>query len=372
MLDPIQIRHHLHRIPELAYDEIKTKAYLMQQLAEMLPAASPFRILEFRDSTGILIEYINAEPRDNFKLFRADMDALPTVEKSGCDFASTHPGLMHACGHDIHMAVLMALIQKVHHNLPKQNLLFLFQPAEEGHGGAQSILNENVLQSYDIRAAFALHVGSEMPVGTISSKPGIFFGIPQEFDVRFIGKASHVAFPEKGINALAAGMRFFHDISELVPDLASEERVIFHVGKMRAGQIRNIIADECLLQGTHRTLSKTMRDRVNALLQKQAREAADSYGAQVELNLLGTYDPVVNNAELEAKLREVCKRSNYPYIPAETVMTGEDFGFFSTLYPALLFWLGSGSDHPLHSGSFLPRDDCIEIGANVMWGLLHS
>ncbi|MCK9558058.1 MAG: amidohydrolase [Candidatus Cloacimonetes bacterium] len=372
MLDPIHIRHHLHQIPELAYDEYKTKAFLMQQLQELITPGSLFRILEFKNSNGILVEYNNGKTQDNYKLFRADMDALPTIEKSGCSFASIHPGLMHACGHDVHMAVLMALIQKVQQYHPAQNLLFLFQPAEEGHGGAESIINENILQGYDIRAAFALHVGSDLPVGTISSKSGIFFGIPQEFDLRFVGKASHVAFPEKGINALAAGMHFYEELLKEIPDLSREERVIFHVGKMSAGQVRNIIADECLMEGTHRTLSKAMRDRLNTLIQKHAQAAADAIGAQTELRLLGTYDPVVNNAELESNLREICNQMDYSYLPAETVMTGEDFGFFSSMYPALLFWLGSGSDMPLHSGYFLPDDDCIEVGANVMWGLLQS
>jgi N-acetyldiaminopimelate deacetylase len=369
MFDPVLLRHALHQIPELAFEEYETHRLLISHLEDMLSANDSFRIIRFMTSQGILVEYRGAGIEAGFKLFRADMDALPTVEKTNCGFVSIHPGMMHACGHDVHMAVLMGLIHRVLRQSPKQNLLFLFQPAEEGKGGAQSIIAENVLQTYDIRAAFALHVGSEMPVGSISSKAGIFFGIPQEFDVKFIGKAAHVAFPEKGINALACGMQFYREINAGIAKLAEQERVIFHVGKMSAGQIRNIIADECLLEGTHRSLDSGVRDAINMLIKSYAERVAGQYGAQCEVQLLGSYDPVVNDTALELNLQEVCAELDYQYIPAETVMTGEDFGFFTSMYPGLLFWLGSGNGHPLHSGSFLPADECIAVGIDLMWGL---
>lgn len=369
MFDPILLRHALHQIPEVAFEEQKTHGLLDAQLRELLANDDSFRVIKFKNSFGILVEYRGASGSVPFRLFRADMDALPTDERTSCAFRSEHRGMMHACGHDVHMAVLMGVIQRVAERMPTQNLLFLFQPAEEGKGGAQSIIAENVLQDYNIHEAFALHVGSEMGVGSISSKAGIFFGIPQEFDVKFFGKAAHVAFPEKGVNALACGMHFYQEINNRIAKMAETKRVIFHVGKMSAGQIRNIIADECLLEGTHRTLQSEQRDAVNSLIQNQAEQAAKHFGARAEVHLLGSYDPVVNNDRLEAELRKVCANIGYQYLPADTVMTGEDFGFFTTMYPGLLFWLGSGCEHPLHSGSFLPSDKCIEVGINVMWGL---
>lgn len=368
-MNPIALRHALHKIPELAFEEHKTKALLMSELTDLTGSDKRFKIIQFKHSPGILVEYHGGASEDQFKLFRADMDALPSVEQSGCDFASEHSGLMHACGHDVHMAVLFGLIQRVQMEAPEKNLLFLFQPAEEGKGGAQAIIKENVIQAYPVSSAFALHVGSEMAVGTISAKAGIFFGIPQEFDVRFLGKAAHVAFPEKGVNALACGIRFFNQMESSIQAMNKTERLIFHVGKMSAGQIRNIIADDCTLEGTHRTLSSKVRDTVNQMIESTAQRVAAEHGAKAEVQLLGTYDAVVNDAGLEQMLRSVCSQLGYPYLPAETVMTGEDFGFFTSMYPGLLFWLGSGSDHALHSGMFLPKDDCIEVGINVMWNL---
>lgn len=374
MLDPIAIRHHLHRIPELAFEEHATKGFLKQQITELLATdilrAKAFELTEFQSSTGLLLVYRGAADNEGFKLYRADMDALPLVEESGCSFESERQGFMHACGHDLHMAVLMGLIARVWENTPKRNLLFLFQPAEEGKGGAQSVLSEGLIQQYQVEAAFALHVASNMPVGTISSKAGIFFGIPQEFDVSFYGKSAHVAFPEQGINALQAGLNFLTGICEDLDKLAESERLIFHVGKMQAGRIRNVIADACTLEGTHRTLNKECRDRINALIIHHAEKCADALGAKAEVDLLGSYDAVVNDAGLLDQLRQACMSLQHTFVEAETVMTGEDFGFFTSLYPGLLFWLGSGSEHPLHSPQFMPQDECIAVGIEVMYSLV--
>lgn len=372
MFDPIQIRHELHRIPELAFHENKTRDFILKQLRELcgtLGVKDLFEIIEFKNSTAILVVYQHGDIEDGFELFRADMDALPITESTGADFSSVHAGMMHACGHDVHMSVLMGLIQRVWIAKPKKNLLFLFQPAEEGEGGAQSVLREGILQNYDIRAAFALHVAGNMPVGTVSSKAGIFFGIPQEFDLRFLGKAAHVAFPEKGVNALVCGVDFMASIQAEINKTLKDERVIFHVGKMTAGRIRNVIADECLLQGTHRTLKQEVRDQLNDLIYQHANQIAERYHAKVEVRLLGSYDPVVNDPILLSRLEKHCKDLSYLFVPAETVMTGEDFGFFTSCYPGLLFWLGSGSDQTLHSELFLPADECIAVGIDIMWTL---
>jgi len=370
-MDSIALRHKLHGIPELAFEEHKTKALLMQSL-NVLQLDKKWSIHQFGSNPGLLVEYrgLGAENLESFKLFRADMDALPSQEMTGCSYASQHPGLMHACGHDVHMAVLMGLIERVAVAKPKRNLLFLFQPAEEGKGGAQSVLSEGIIQSYTVDSAIALHVASEMPVGTISAKPGIFFGIPQEFDVVFIGKAAHVAYPEKGINALSAGVDFINRISASVADLAKRERVLFNIGKVDCGVIRNVIPAMCRLEGTHRSLSREARDAMNGFMREIAKEAAQSIGAKAEVNLLCSYDPVVNNSVLVEELQAVCQKLGYSYLEAETAMTGEDFGFFTTLYPGLLFWLGSGCGYPLHSDRFLPDDACIEVGVNTMFAMI--
>ncbi len=358
-------RHALHQIPEIAFSEHKTKNLIVSYISA-LPGFEDgaWKLHEFKNSPGVLLAY--SRGKGSYKLFRADMDALPIVEHSGCDYSSVHTGMMHACGHDVHMAILMGLIYRIAKDKTPANLLFLFQPAEEGKGGAQSILEEGMIQQYDVECAIALHVASGMKPGTISSKAGIFFGIPQEFNVVFRGKQAHVAYPEQGINALEAALDFFANMRKEISQIAKNDRVIYHVGKMSAGDIRNIIPAECILEGTHRSLKREIRDIMNRLTVDLANMSADKIGAKAEVELLCSYDAVVNNPILVDKLRVAATKLNISYQEAETAMTGEDFGFFTTMYPGLLFWLGSGCDEPLHSDKFLPKDECMDAGVELL------
>ena len=166
-MDLYKIRKHLHQIPELGFEEFKTT----ELLKKILEKYSGIKIITF-DFTGLLVEYSHGE--GSYKLFRADIDALPIQEEESCPFHSQHPGVMHACGHDIHMTILLGLIDKVISADLKENLLFVFQPAEEGKGGAERILKTGALNKYNISDAYALHVSGEFAVGEVASKAGIF------------------------------------------------------------------------------------------------------------------------------------------------------------------------------------------------------
>lgn len=361
--DLAALRRDLHRIPELAFREENTKQLILSCLRR-IPGV---RIHEFAANPGILVEYSHGD--GPYRLFRADMDALPISENTGCAFASQNPGIMHACGHDVHMTVLLGLIELVASEALKKNLLFLFQPAEEGEGGAQSVIASGLIQRFDVEAAFALHVASGMPVGTVSSRSGVFFGVPQEFDVEFTGKPAHAAFPEEGINALDAGREFLRLMEIDTAPLAERHRVICHVGKMSAGTIRNVVPDRCQLEGTQRSLDKAVSLKINALISRNAALAAQKLGAEFRVDFLGSYDPVVNHAALVDELKQVSADTGTSFREAEVALTGEDFGFFTTLYPGLLFWLGSGRAEPLHSDKFLPDEACIEIGVKIFAAL---
>ncbi len=362
-LDLFALRRELHRIPEPAFREEETKKLLLAHLKPL----DGIRVREFATNTGILVEY--SPGSGPYRLFRADMDALPVEENTGCEFASKNAGMMHACGHDVHMTVLLGLIERVVAEKTPRNLLFLFQPAEEGEGGAQSVLAEGLIQRFDVEAAFALHVASGMPVGTASSRSGVFFGIPQEFDVEFRGRAAHAAFPEEGINALDAGREFLRLMDIDITRLAQRHRVICHLGKMAAGTVRNVVPDRCKLEGTQRSLDQAVSLRINELLSYNAALAAEKVGADFRVDFLGNYDPVVNDPALLAELKQACAASGIGFQEAETALTGEDFGFFTSLYPSLLFWLGSGCDAPLHSDRFLPEEACIETGIKIFAAL---
>jgi N-acetyldiaminopimelate deacetylase len=365
-IDVIEVRRLLHRIPELAFQEVKTRELLLDYLKKL----QGITIHLFSNSTGILVEYSPVE--GDYLLFRADMDALPVTENTDVPYVSQQEGMMHACGHDIHMTVLLGLIYKVVETQPARNLLFLFQPAEEGMGGAQSVLEEGLIQSYNIKSAFALHVSGRLPLNTVSTKPGIFFAIPQEFDLQFIGKAAHVAYPESGRNSLTGGIEFCQRIGQFISNLQQAEKVIFNIGVMQSGTIRNVIPDKCLLQGTHRTLDKALRDLINSQIETLAGDICTEIGLDYKFNLLCTYDSVVNDNGLCETLMIACNKLNIDYREAGISMTGEDFGFFTTLYPGLLFWLGAGEQpYDLHSDKFLPDENCIPIGINIFQKLIE-
>ncbi len=362
--DLAKVRESFHRIPEIAFAEHRTKALILQYLND-LPA---IQIREFADNTGILVVYHNADSA--YRLFRADMDALPLQEQTGCSFASEHPGLMHACGHDLHITILLGLIEKVSRLRPEVNALFLFQPAEEGKGGADTVLREGIIQEYSIDRVYALHVAGSMPVGSIGSKPGTFFAIPQEFDVRFFGKSAHVAFPEVGIDAMRCGIDFYQEMENRVKELARKHEVIFHIGKMQSGDIRNVIADICILEGTHRSFEKAVSDELNAILLQVAAETAAEYNAGYRVDYLCKYDPVINDPLLVQNLKTAAHNMGVEYIDSPAFMTGEDFGAFTSRYPGALFWLGGGCGESLHSPLFLPSADCLEVGLRMFWALL--
>jgi len=360
-----EIRRDLHRIPELGFAEFKTQEYLINRLSKI----KNIKIITF-DFTGILVEYSPSSEK-SYTIFRADMDALPIKEETNCSFVSEIPGNMHACGHDIHMTVLLGLINRIVEHQIKKNFLFFFQAAEEGKGGAEKTLKTGIFDNYKINRVFALHVNSSYPVGTVSTKEGIFFANTEEFDIELTGKTSHTAFPENGKDALAAGI-FFYQLMEshLNRAFSPRESVIFHIGKMTSGTVRNAVADKCLLSGTMRTLSLEVHQKLKETV-KTVKDAVEiAFNIKISVNYPGFYRCVVNNGDLYTHFKDVVISSGYKFVESDITMTGEDFGFLAAKYPGLLFWLGSGNDgFNLHSSHFLPDEKCIDTGLEILYKL---
>lgn len=364
-MDLYNIRRHLHQIPETAYQEKETQEYILSLFENQ-------KILKCHTfkTTGILYEYkVN---NGDFLLFRSDMDALPIQEKTNCTFQSKNPGVMHACGHDIHMSILIGFIDWVCNNLPEQNILFLFQPAEEGEGGAQAIIKTGVFNSYSIKAAFSLHISGAYPTGTIASRTGVLFGIPQEFDIIVKGKSSHVALPQNGRDAFMAACDFYQNMNQLTTKRFHPiDPVVFHVGLVNAGTMRNSLAEECTMKGTTRTLTKENHEKMNNLIVNTAEHIARAHDLEIYVKFPNTYDPVVNNHTLNEMLKTLCDHK-IKYIETNSSMTGEDFGFFTSMYPGLMFWLGTNCSEDLHSSSFLPDEKSIDVGLELYTRIIKN
>lgn len=362
-----KIRKELHKIPELGFEEFKTHKYI----AELLNDLENLKIHTF-DFPGLLIEYSKGE--GEYKLFRADMDGLPITEKTNCSFSSEHQGKMHACGHDIHMTVLLGLIEKVVKENLDTNLLFLFQPAEEGKGGAQRILETGVVGNYKISECFALHVNGSLKVGKVATKEGVFFANTQEIEVVFKGRSAHVAFAEKGKNVLKAGAEFYLQLQEAIEKTFPQKGdVICAFGKMNAGVVMNAVPDECRLEGTMRAFTDNDHIKLKNLIETTASETSKKHELEHEIIYKAYYKEVVNDKELLQKFQSVCADLNVKFTRSERVFTGEDFGFFTDRYKGLLFWLGAANknnDADLHSPEFLADEKAIDIGVELLYELI--
>lgn len=366
MKDLFEIRKELHRIPEHAFEEFETTEYLVNKI-EKLPLVKIHRF----PFTGLLVEY--SQGNGKYQMFRAELDALPIKEQTNSEFASKNKGYMHACGHDIHMTVLVGLIKRVVKEKLNSNLLFLFQPAEEGFGGAEKVLANGILNRFDIAETFALHVHPNYPTNTIACKPGIIFGIPQEFDIAFQGKSAHAANPHKGNDTIAAAIDFSNNIYKLLAkSLPPTEHYICHIGKINGGSARNIVADKTTIEGTLRGFNKITMQKIKNIVVEIATIAAKTFGVDANVNFLTTYDPVINDPILYAKLKQRTP-SHINLVDIEPALTGEDFGFFTSKYRGLLFWLGAGEiEADLHSPKFIADENSIPTGIDVFFSLIDK
>ena len=363
-LTPIELRHTLHKNPELAFDEVKTTKLLIDNI-KGLDTFSKIKI-HTPYKTGLLVEYKVND--GGFLLFRADIDALPIKEENDIEFKSTND-FMHACGHDIHTSILYSFLSDVLKENVNQNILFLFQPAEEGGGGAMEFYKTGIFENYNISKAFALHVTDEYKEGTVASTKGVLFASALEIDIHFIGVSAHVAFPEEGKNAFNAMRKFLDIIDEKGKE--NSEPFIFGIGVYNAGNVRNISPGKAMLSGTIRGLSQQKVLGYVENLKVILNNLKEQTGVDYSITLGAHYPEVIVNEslfeDLSARLSD-----KFDFIDCGYKMTGEDFGFFSHKFPSFMFWLGTsrGEHFGLHNPRFLPPDSVIEKGKNILSQIL--
>ncbi|MGE5400679.1 MAG: amidohydrolase [Ignavibacteriales bacterium] len=361
MLSPVELRHQLHQNPELMFHEFETTRILKENISEFENI-----IIHEPLETGLVVEYTVNE--GDYLLFRADIDALPINEDTKSAFSSRN-NCMHACGHDVHASILYGFLKYITENKINRNIIFLFQPGEEGGGGAKKIIDSGILYKFPINKAFALHVTDEYASGTIASTPGVLFASAFEIDINIYGKSAHVAFPENGINSFDALRLFLDKVNKVQNEM--DERVIFGYGRVESGKIRNIVPSLTRAECTIRTLSSRKSELFLARLVNMLEDLKSEMGIDYSIENGSLYNEVVVDKDLYALLHEKLS-SRYQFIDCGYKMTGEDFGFISELYPSFMFWLGTsnGEKYGLHTPRFLPHDSIIEIGINILKDIL--
>lgn len=354
----IELRHAFHRRPELGNREYETAERIE---AFLRGCGIPSKRLLDTAVVGTL-----AGARDGkTAALRADMDALPIWEETGADFASETPDVMHACGHDVHMAAVLgaAKLLAAHCEELRGSVVFLFQPDEEGNGGAQRMIDAGALHGAD--AVFGCHVSPELPAGHVGVRYGKFYAASDTFHITLTGKSAHGAQREKGVDALAAAAETVSALLSLPASVPNEKSVV-SVGTLHAGAAINIVADKAELSGIVRTLGAENRETMRALLRRTAEEVARRHGVGLDCELRESYPGVVNDDGMTRLVQRAAAEllgAERVAVIEEPTMTTEDFGCFLLRRPGSFYHIGAGCALPLHSSAFLPDDEAVITAA---------
>ncbi|MBQ9536054.1 MAG: amidohydrolase [Clostridia bacterium] len=338
-------RRALHRVPELDRNLPETERYIRSVLS-----ALPCEV--FSPSAGAVCAYFDAGA-DAALAFRSDMDALPISEQTGLPFASAHPGCMHACGHDGHMAMLLAFAEELPALLPtlRRNVLLIFQPAEETTGGAKDICESGIFEKYNVGAVFGVHLWPELPAGVLAAKSGAMLSRASEIDVNIFGRGAHIARSAAGRDALLAAVRFVSEAYAMTDgELPEGEPRLLRFGVLESGSVRNAISDRAALRGSLRSFSDSAFDFMKKRLREIAAGVGAASGCRLEVDINEGYPPVINDAALYEAVRAHAG-GLLAHLP-EPYMIAEDFSFYQQRVPGLFALLGSGRGTALHSPDF--------------------
>ncbi|MFU8793664.1 MAG: M20 metallopeptidase family protein [Acholeplasmataceae bacterium] len=355
-------RQTLHQIPEIAFDLFKTHAYIKNELE------SYGYETETVAKTGLI-----AIKKGNSKetiAFRSDMDALNVLEKTDVSFQSTHVGKMHACGHDGHMSMLLGFAQMVSEKSDlTKNIMFVFQPAEEGPGGAKHIIEAGVFEKHNVKAIFGIHLYPDLEEGLIGLVDGPMMAQNGEFDVTIQGQSAHGAQPHKGHDAIVATAQLVTQYQNIVSRFLNPLiPAVVTVGTINGGEARNIIAQTVKLSGTIRTFDPTIYQQIKTSLANINQSIEVGFNVDVDMDLRDYYPPVINDHNLFEHVKSILEPNTYQMIPP--MMFAEDFAFYQQVMPGFFMMLGTrnetlGYTHPLHSCYFNFKEDVLIKGVNL-------
>jgi amidohydrolase len=361
---------HLHQYPELTFHEFETCKYIRKELKKL---DIPFR--EGYAKTGILGVLRCKNPKKRIIALRADMDALPINEEVDIPYKSKTEGVMHACGHDAHVASLLGVI-KVLHSLKEElegTFLFIFQPAEERFpGGAKLMLDENIFDGFEPDVILAQHVLPSEQIGRVGFRSGIITASVDEIHIDVIGVGGHAALL-KNHNAVLAAASILLKLQDIPDKYAPHKNeTVLAFGRFIADGIMNVIPKSVRMDGTLRTFDEKWRKEAHTLIKKIAAEEAEKYGCTCDVQIDYGYPGVLNDSRLtlcaESYARELIGEEQV--FKMEKRMTGEDFGYFSLSYPALFFRVGTQSENvksgDLHTSMFRLDPDALDMTTSML------
>lgn len=362
----VDIRRRLHRIPERGFAEVKTQQVIMETLDAL---GIPYTT----ERTWVVGVIEGALPGQVVAL-RADMDALPLEEPEGLPFRSEHPGMMHACGHDAHMTMVLGaakVLMGMRDRLPG-TVKLLFQPAEETDGGAEPMVQRGVMENPHVDRVYGLHVQPYLPVGVIETRAGTLNASTDDVELTIHGRSSHGAYPESGADAIVCAAQVITSLQTLVSrNVSPLASAVLSLGMISGGTAGNIICDRVSLRGTLRTANGEIRAMMKRRIAEVASGVAAAMGCTAEVCITSGYAALVNDEAEAGRVMRVGARllgEKNVVRKAAPSMGGEDFSFFCERVPGAFFHLGcvKKEDMPaplLHSRDFHLDEDCLTVGA---------
>ncbi len=360
-MTPIEFRRHLHAHPELSFREHDTAAFIARQLDELGIAHRPVA------GTGVLATVPGRRAQGAERravVLRADIDALPVTEQTGLGYSSQNAGVMHACGHDVHAAVLFGTLARLAENPDfGGTVIGLFQPGEECNpGGASLVLAEKPFEGYDIAAVIGEHVEPQLEVGTLGFRAGQYMAASDELRFRLHGTGGHGAMRAQLKDPVAAGAELLTRLIAL-----NGEECVLSIGRVEAAGATNIVPDEVCMEGTLRTFDERQREIIHRRIGIIAADIDARHGIHTEVAVSRGYPCVVNDEILVKRAAALAKTLGLKVEMLPLRTTAEDFGFYCKIYPSLFYRLGVGSAAGrTHTATFAPDERAIDTGIDFM------
>jgi len=362
----IKLRRDLHMIPEPAYTEKKTSAYVAENLRKQ-----GLEVQTGIAQTGVVGLMKMGGPGKTL-MIRSDIDALYVNEATGLSFASTHDGAMHACGHDAHMSMVLGaaiILNKVKDKL-NGNIKFLFQPAEEGPGGAKPMIEAGVMENPDVDFSVGCHVWPALPENTIGVKAGSLMAAMDRFDIKIVGSGGHGAMPHLCVDALEVGTQVINALQRIVSrHMNPLTPTVVTVGSFQAGTTFNVIPGEAEMCGTTRTFDRDIWDSWPKRMEQIVSGVCRSMGADYELKYTQGYPPLFNDESMAAVVRKCATDvvGEERVVEPERTMGGEDMAFYLEKSKGCFFFLGVGREGcaPLHNPKFDFNEDVLLTGVET-------
>lgn len=368
----VALRRDFHRHPELGFQEHRTAGIVAERLR-----ALGYEVATGIGGTGVVGRLRGGRPGRTVML-RADMDALPLTEEQESPYRSTVPGAMHACGHDGHVAILLgaaALIADRRDELAG-TVCLLFQPAEEGLGGAKAMIEDGVLERFGIERAYGLHLSSKHPTGLLGFRAGPMYASSDSIEIEVLGRGGHGSAPHDTVDPILVAAEFVTSVQKVVSRFVDPlEPAVVTVGKIAGGTTHNIIPRTCSMLGTVRAFSSAVRERMPERIERVLRACCDASGAAYRYDYLWRYPVTANDPDQTAYAQDLATRifGEERVFHADALMGAEDFSFFAERVPACFYTLGVASDartsHPHHSGLFDIDEAALPSGVAMMTAL---